>query len=73
MPTDLSQEQHFYTLLLFRKLSLHNPFACHSLHLLNQTPSGVQSLDIFTATNTPTTDKHVGHRPPSGAFRKCSL
>lgn len=73
IPTPLRREQHLHTLLLFRKLSLHNPFACHSLHFLNQTPSGVQSLDIVPATNTPATDKHVGYRPPSGASRKCSL
>ena len=69
----LRQEQKSDTLLRFRELSLHYPFACHSFHFLNQTPSGVQSLDIVTATNTPTTDKHVGNRSPSGAFRKSSL
>ena len=73
MPTLLRRQQSFHMLLLYRELSLHNPFTGHSLNLLNQTPSSVQSLDVVTATNTPAADKYIGNRPPSSAFRKCSL
>ena len=45
----------FHISLLSSELSLHDPFACHALHLFNQASSSVQGLDIITAANTPAT------------------